>query len=216
MLFILNEDAILASEENYLFEDFLLISDPFRFLYGFLILIIATIGLILTHFIYLRETSKGKYPKDEKLQIKMAFMVILIVLTSIFNGFDYEESIGEEVAFIIMRGITTNGLPIYAFDLRTKSEIRGDNIIILTSGFLAALTSFSKELSSSKSQSTLTISSGNLYYIIFHTDNHIYSLQAGYYNKHLEAKFSQLSQDFEEFIASKDPSYQFSFKIYYF
>ena len=157
-------------------------------------------------------------------------IIILIIVTSIFNGYDYEESIGEEVAFIIMRGITTlplvifpliviltnrselnvfiiiknNGLPIYAFDLRTKSEIRGDNIIILTSGFLAAITSFSEELSASKSQSTLTISSGNLYYLIFHTENHIYSLQAGYYNKDLEAKFKQLSLDFEGFIGSKE------------
>jgi len=162
------------------------------------------------------------------MQVKIVFMVFLIILTSIFNGFDYEESFGEEI-FIIMRGITTipfiilpliviltnkselnvfiiiknSGLPIYAFDLRKKSEIKGDKVIILTSGFLTALTSFSKELSS-KSQSTLTITSGNLYYLIFHTGNHIYSLQAGYYNKHLETKLNQLSLDFEELIASKE------------
>ncbi|MHA2009702.1 MAG: hypothetical protein ACW99E_22290 [Promethearchaeota archaeon] len=228
-LLILNEEVLVSIEENYLFEDLILISDPFRFLYGFLILILATIGLLLTHIIYLRQTRKGKFPKDEKMHIKIAFMTVIIVITSIFNGFDYEESITEEVTFIIMRGVTTipfmllpifviltnkselnifiiiksNGIPMYAFNIRENIELSGDNFIIITAGFLTALTNISKELSS-KTRPTLTISSGNFYYLIFQTGNHIYSLQAGYYNKHLEAKFNQLSKDFEKKIASKE------------
>ena len=49
----------------------------------------------------------------------------------------------------------------------------------------------------------ITITSGNLYYLIYSTDNNIYALQAGYYNKYLETKFNKLSRDFEEFLSSK-------------
>ncbi|MFX0210147.1 MAG: hypothetical protein ACFFDT_29465, partial [Candidatus Hodarchaeota archaeon] len=150
-LLILPNEVIYEIEETTLFEGFLFISDPFRFLYGFLLGIVAALGLLLT-FIYQNYQKEGNNTLDPKLKRITQALVFLLLFFAFFEGLDYEEDPFIEQIFIALRAVSLmvfiivpvlvilsselglkhfliiedSGVPLLAYNFETKSEVTDD------------------------------------------------------------------------------------------
>ncbi len=190
-------------------------TEPFRLSYGFYLPIISIIVLIGIYFYYVYQANKGNINFNPKVKRSTFFLVGLIFLFSIFDGFDYYEESELEIIFIGLRGITLaffviiplivilsqdlglqkffiiehSGLPVFVYNFQEKSAISvEDNMSFLTSGFVSAIMQFSEVLSE-KESGLLSIQSSYLYYIILKKETKLYALQSILSNRHLKNNF---------------------------
>jgi hypothetical protein len=230
LLFVLSSELVEQIEDTTMFEDLLftsVTSEPFRFLYGFLIPVVAIVILLLSYIWYEQHVKHGKIFKDEKMRAKVSIISILIFATAIFNGFDYSQN---EVLLIIFRGITMallvflplfiifefdyglqsflviqhTGIPILAYNFKTKKDTFFEDQTQLAGGFVSALIAYSSEISEELSK-FLTIRSQKLYYLIKNSKTKkIYALQSVSYSKDLETKTLNTIQQLDDLIAEKN------------
>ncbi|MHA2232900.1 MAG: hypothetical protein ACXAB4_10445, partial [Candidatus Hodarchaeales archaeon] len=221
LLFVLPESLLVSIEDVVLFEGFLLVSDPLRFLYGLLIPLMAALAILGTFFLRNRQINVGLLKHDPILTRTTLNLVLLLIVFSLFMGFDYEGgAIGETVftalrsvalSFIIIMplvvilssdlGIETflmiqdSGMPLFAYNFKSRTDVMDDKTI-LTAGFVAAITSFSGELS--QETNFYTIRSNRLYYAIVRLQNKIYTMQSMLHSKNLESQFFDTCKQISE------------------
>jgi hypothetical protein len=222
----LNEKTLEDIEDQYIIRGDIISTEVPRFLYGFILPLIAIIALLCTFLYYYYQTRKGKIfynPKVLKINIILA---VFIFVFSLFNGFDYFEEDELEIVFISLRAITLSffiilpliiiftydlglqkfliiehsGIPLFAYSFETKSATK-DDISFLTSGFLSALIGFSEGITERESD-TLSIHSNYLYYIITKKEKKIYALQSISKNKPLVKLFFQVSNEIDKSLAN--------------
>jgi len=222
----IDEDTKEEIEEIYIVKGDIITSELFRFSYGFFIPLISIITLICTYLYYFYETRKSKIFYNPKLLKTTLILIIIILIFSIFEGFDYYEEQGLELVFISLRAISLtffiiipliivftynlglqkfliiehSGVPLLVYSFETKSDI-SDELSLLTSGFVAAIMGFSTELTQ-KESGFLSVQSNYLYYIITKTETKIYALQSILKNKYLEDQFFQVAKEIDNAIAN--------------
>ncbi|MFX1257087.1 MAG: hypothetical protein ACFFAN_04465 [Promethearchaeota archaeon] len=222
---VLKNNTIEEIEDTIFFKGFIVNSDPTRFLYGFIIPFISIIVIISTYFYYRYEVKRGEISHNPKLMRTTLIIAALILLFSVFEGFDYEEIEEYEAIFILFRSITLSffillpliiilssdmglqkflmiehsGVPVFSYDFKNKSHFT-DDTSLLTSGFLSAITTFSERISSNETD-FLSIRSHRLYYAILKNDKMIYALQSILYNKILESHFFNTTKKIDKLIA---------------
>ena len=221
-----DEDTKEEFEMNYIVKGDIVTSEIFRFSYGFFIPLVSIVALIFTYFYYFYETRKGKIFYNPKLLKTTLILIIIILIFSIFEGFDYYEEQGLELVFISLRAISLtffiiiplivvftydlglqkfliiehSGVPLLVYSFETKSDI-SDEHSLLTSGFVAAIIGFSTELTQ-KESGFLSVQSNYLYYIITKTETKIYALQSILKNKYLENQFFEVAKEIDKSLAS--------------
>jgi hypothetical protein len=229
LVFALSAELVEQIEDTAILEDFLLTSvtsEPFRFLYGFLIPVIAIVVLVLSYFWYEQQVKQGKIFKFDKMQINVIIISILIFGTAVSNGFDYSQN---EVLLLVFRGITmallvllplviiittdyglqnflvirSTGIPIFAYNFKMGKDVFYEDKTQLTGGFISALIAYSSEISEELSK-FLTIQSNNLYYLIQNSETKLYALQSISFSKGLENKTFNTIQQLDELIAEKN------------
>ncbi len=225
-LLILSDEVIIGIEDTKLFEGFLFISDPFRLLYGFLLPIIAALGLLFT-YLYQNYQREEENPLDPKLKRITQVLVFLLLFFSLFEGLDYENQLSVEQLFVALRAVSLtlfiivpvlvilssdmglkhfliiqdSGILLFAYDFETNSETK-DNSTVLTAGLLTALISFAKNVS--KVGNLLKIHSNNLFYIILKKEDKIYAIQSILYRRDLETQFTETTIKLTELLADTD------------
>jgi hypothetical protein len=226
LIFVLSSSLMEEIESSTMFEGLFLTSDPFRFLFGFLIPVFAIIILLFSHMYYKQQVKRDKIFKDEKLRAQVIVISAIIFITAIANGFDYQDN---EILTMLFRGITMalfvvlplfiilstdyglqiflviqpkSGIPLFAYDFKTEKEILYDDKTCLVGGFLSAIISFSSEISGNLGK-FLTIHSNNLYFFLKYTSDKIDSLQSVIYSKELERKTLNVIQQIEDLLAEK-------------
>jgi hypothetical protein len=215
LLFTVDEDTLEKIEDVVLFRWGPMETDIFRFLYGFILPLVAIMILAGIFLYYYYHTKKGHINFNPKVRNSTIMISILIFLFSIFEGFDYYEETDLEIIFIGLRGITLaffviiplivilsqdlglqkffliehTGVPIFAYNFQEKSIIKlEDDISVLTSGFVSAIMSFSGELSERES-GFLSVKLRYLNYIVLKTKSKLYALQTILTNRHLKNDF---------------------------
>lgn len=199
-MFILPEPTIISIEDTELFSIGELETESLRFTYGFLVPFLSFI--LVVNFIRMN-------PSTGRQLYTQVMITILLFLSSIFEGFDNDNSLYNltrsvilfSVVFlplilIIMTEIELKnlliingiGFPLFAYSFETmKSGISTQEV--LTSGYITALLGLSEEISSS--QTSLSIRSGNMYYVVEKTSNGLCGLQSSAVNDKLEDKFHE-------------------------
>ena len=77
-----------------------------------------------------------------------------------------------------------------------------DDKIILTAGFVAAITSFSKEIA--QEENFYAIHSSGLYYAIIKIHDKIYTLQSMHHSKNLETQFLNICKKIDDVVRNVD------------
>jgi hypothetical protein len=205
-------------------------TDLFRFLYGFVLPLIAIIILIGVFFYYYYNTKMGNINFNPKVMRSTIILCLLIFIFSIFEGFDYYEDTDVEIIFIGLRGITLaffiiipllvifshnlglqkfliikhSGLPLFQYDFLNRSVISDyDDISFLSSGFVTAIVSCSERLAN-RETGFLSMQSRYLYYIIVKTKARLYALQSVLSNKKLETQLFKIVEEIENFSSNID------------
>lgn len=214
-LLTVDEDSLEAIEDIILFRWGPMETDIFRFLYGFILPLVAIMILTGIFFYYYYHTKKGHIDFNLKVRNSTIMISLLIFLFSIFEGFDYFEETDLEIIFIGLRGITLaffviiplivilsqdlglqkffliehSGAPVFVYNFQEKSDIPvKDDMSYLTSGFVSAIMEFSDVLSE-KESGFLSVQLSYLYYLIFKTKSKLYAVQTILINRHLKNKF---------------------------
>ncbi len=228
LLFVLPENLVAGMEDAVLFEGFILVSEPIRFLYGLVIPLLAALALLGTYILRNRQFKAGLLRHDPILARTTLILILLLVVFSCFMGFDYEGggATGELVftalrsvalSFIIIMplvvilssdlGIETflmiqdSGMPLFAYNFKSRTDVMDDKII-LTAGFVAAITSFSAEVS--QKADFYTIRSNRLYYAVVRLQDKIYTLQSMLHSKNLEMQFFDTCKRINELVEDMD------------
>ena len=225
LLFTIDEDTLEDIEDEVLFKWGEVQTDIFRFLYGFILPLIAIIILIGLYFYYYTQAKEGQINLNPKVRRSTIILVILIFIFSIFDGFDYCEDTDLEIIFIGLRGITLaffviiplivilsqdlglqkfliiehSGLPIFQYDFMKRAPISDeDDTSFLTSGFLSAILGLTERLAN-KESGFLSIQSSFLNYIVLKTSSKLYALQSILSNKELKNKFRSVADKIDGF-----------------
>ena len=225
LIITINEETLDDIEDIYIIRGEVVTTELFRFLYGFVLPLIAIITLLCTFLYYYYQTKKGKIFYNPKVLKINLILAILIFIFSLFNGFDYYEEQELEIVFISLRAITLSffiilpliiiftydlglqkfliiehsGIPLFAYSFETKS-VATDDVSFLTSGFLSAIIGFSEGITARESDS-LSIHSNYLYYIITKKEKKIYALQSISKNKSLVKHFFQVANEIDKTVA---------------
>ena len=229
-LITIDPDTLEEIEDVVIFRWGEMQTDIFRFLYGFILPLIAIMILTGVFFYYYYHTKKGNINFNPKVKESTIVLCILIFLFSIFEGFDYYEDTDIEIIFIGLRAITLSflviiplrvifsqdlglqkfliikhsGLPLFQYDLINRSVISDyDNVSFSSSGFVSAIIGFSEQLAN-KETGFLSIQSRYLYYIIVKTKARLYVLQSILSNKKLENQLFKIVEEIDNFASAID------------
>lgn len=192
-------------------------TDPIRFMQGMFLTILTLLVIIITYLYLLYQSKKGIITPDSKLSQTTIIAILLLGIYAFFEGFNWEGGI-----FISLRAISlglfivvpiffilTNkiglqrliiidegGIPLMVFNFPSDSFLSFDSSegsrVVLASGFLAAISSFSGQVL--KAGSSLSLRTNNLFFIVSQYKSKIYALQTLHTNRNLEKKFDQLKE----------------------
>lgn len=218
---VLPDEGLEALDQASLF--FLgMYTSPARFLQGFVLVFASAMVLLLTYWSLSRKSSKLHLSVDSRLKKTTAFGIVALLFYSTFEG--VESSVP---AFVIFRAVTlalvvvvplvivattklglqhlmvvdAGGLPIFAYDFadRKPIDLRGEegSHLLLVSGFLAAIQSFSSEVL--KTGRTIAVTAQNSYFVLHKREKRLYALQSLTYAGHLD-------EAVESFASQVDPT----------
>ena len=244
-IFTLPEDTLL--EITYIIFDFgFLQSDPIKFFSGFFITILAILALLFTSIYLLWQSKKDLLTIYPNLIHTTIILIVLLSIYSIFEGFNFKNEIFITLKalslfsfiiiplfFILIKKVSLQkllvihegGIPRLGYNFSSGLFLSFDRNNFLIAGFLAAITSFSKEIL--KGGITFSIRSNQLYFIITKINGNIYVLQSLHANKNLEKKFLEFGNRLNPKIQSVKlhnqielnivkPEIQESFSIFYY
>lgn len=211
-------DEIIEDLENTVLVVGILQTDLIRFLQGFFLTILAIIAILSTSLYLLRQSKRGITHPDHRLKQTTVVSILLLGLYSLFEGFTWEAGI-----FITLRAISLGlfiivpmffilinkiglqsliiidkgGIPLMVYNFTSDDFISFNTTegqrILLASGFLAALTSFSGDIL--KAGSSMSIRTNKLFFIISKYKSKIYALQTININKNVQKSFDQLTKE---------------------
>ncbi|MFW9924678.1 MAG: hypothetical protein ACFFDW_15460 [Candidatus Thorarchaeota archaeon] len=213
LTFLLPEDIIEGIEEFVILG-----SDPIRFLHGFVIVLMAA-GAILFSYLYLRnQAKKGLITIERNLTLTSIVSAILLVIFSVFEGFNYQSDILISLRaislaiflivpiFVVLVSkfglqnlliLNENGMILYGYNFSDRVVLSLDQDkestdALLKAGFLAAISTFSRDVL--HAGTSFTIRANRLNFIMKKEGNNIFTLQTINYDGNLEKKFSEFTR----------------------
>jgi hypothetical protein len=217
-IFILPEN-IIEDMEHIILDFGVLKTNPFRFLQGFVMTVIAICAIFFTSLFLHQKSKKGEIGVDSRLTKITIISIILLSIYAFFEGFTSENEIfitlrAISMAFFIvvpvffiyansfglqkLLVIKEGGVPLMGYNFSLGqffdfySEEGGD--MVLAAGFVAAISAFSGEVL--KGGKTLSIRSNRLYFVIAQIESNLYALQSLHVNKKLEKIFHNFGTQF--------------------
>ncbi len=207
-----------------------LMSTPLQFLANFLIPMLATVVLIVSHLHLTKEQQKRKFQISKSENLLVIFLVISLSLFALFEGLTVENSvflviqslitvmfiaIPLIVIFASKPGIqrfliidATNGFLIYGFHFTTRNVIAAEteneehNDALLVSAFLAALSGFSGDYL--KAGTSLKLESHHMLFYISRVGDVIFTLQTLMSTSALDKAFLNTVNEIGTNVDSKD------------
>lgn len=197
-----------------------IIAEPFRFFFGTFVILLAIVFLIIsivkTHY----QEKRTKKRENIKYLWTSIIMVIVLLIFALVEGFDSTNSI-----FVSFRGITLSffilipifvvltsetglqnliildesGVLLYQYDF-IKKTVSLSNDVILSAGFLAAITSYSKEVL--HGDNSFTLRSKQYYFSLIKSQGRIFTIQTRIYNRSLEKNFILLPKMIQKSLES--------------
>lgn len=202
----------------------LLLITFWRFLFGFILVIISAASIIASYFALKRK----KVSISSKMKITTSISAILLCIFSVFEGFK-----SDNVIFIGLRGFTLSfsvlvpvlvvfssklgiqhiliinkgGTLLHGFSFNEDRNIfsmeseKDQHEAILSAGFIAAITGYSSEIL--KGGESTTIRSENVYLVMVKKNDLIYTLQSINTNKNLRQSISNFMEQIHEEVKDK-------------
>lgn len=208
----------------------LLQSEPFRFFYGFFLIIFSVVVLIITYFAQVANAKRKKITLDSNIKILTILASVLLIIFGIFEGFESTNPVFIEfraislalfiiipLLFIIVSKpglqklliLNESGMLIYGFHFGKKKDMIRDSSMkeeldqaIMASGFLSALTIYSSQIS--QGTNFFNIRSGGLYFTLTKVGNTLYALQSIAATKQLDAQLLQFINKISKNLKSED------------
>lgn len=196
----------------------LLHSEPNRFFYGFFLVILSALIILISDIYLINQSKKLKISLDPRLRVAGRAAIIFLVFYAIFEGFDSTNAI-----FIQMRAVTLSifiiipllfvlthkpglqrlliiadtGELAYGYNFGQDKDIFSTsteeelNNAVLTAGFLAAISGFSQQIS--QNSTAFSIRHSGLYFTLQKTGSALVALQSINYSKQLQQIFNDFT-----------------------
>ncbi len=217
-IFLLPEE-IIEDVDHAEFSIGVMQSNPFRFLYGF-ILVWITVLIFILNFYNQHLISKQKKLQFEKKKLQFAVLIIvLLAIHSFFEGFESQNDI-----FIFFRAVSLSlfiiipilviintdfgldsllvidqsGILLWGFDFKHRSSIdaimtgKGFDDALLKAGFLSAVSGFAGNVL--KGEETFSIRSNNEYFLLSKVNKFLFALQTKTYTQDFKNSYTKLTQ----------------------
>ncbi len=221
-------DSIIQSTYAIRWQIFVLKTDFFRIFYGFILVIAAALIMLLSLIYRQLQAKHGTITLVPHIKQVTYISVILLLIFSIFEGFESENAV-----FLSLRGISLlvftvvvpsfvilssklglqtllvidqSGNLIYAYDFPKEKNIfefsdTADNQAILMAGLLAALSSFSEEIL--KIKESFSIKSGDSYFTLVKENGMIFAINSLQHTSLLDTKLKEFAAQTYQFIREK-------------
>lgn len=205
-------------------------SEPFRFFYGFFLILFSVIVLLITYFYQIKNSKLKNITLDSNIKTLTVLASVLLIIFGIFEGFESTNPIFIEfraislalfiiipLLFIIISKpglqklliLNESGMLNYGFHFGKKKDIMRDSSMkeeldqaIMASGFLSALTIYSSQIS--QGTNFFNIRSGGLYFTLSKIGNTLFALQSIAATKQLDTQFSLFIQKISKDLKSEE------------
>ncbi len=229
MVLFLPESVIDAISVDGSISFGVLVVEPFRFVFGFIITLFSLAILFGTYLSRNYTAKKDRYRLDPAMRWTTITMLAFLSVYAIFEGFESTSDI-----FVGLRGISlalfvviplfailtcklglqrliiinVDGTPLLVYDFVAKTSNVSEKVMneaILTAGFLMAINSFSSSISGRQiKRSGLTVQARGYYFTLIPMEDMLFSLQALATNKELEKQCELLVRELAPKIKSMD------------
>ncbi len=212
-------DEILEDVGNTVISIGIMQSNPFRFLYGFILVWITNLIFAL-NFYNQYLISKQKKLQFQKKNIQFSILIIvLLAIHSFFEGFKSEDAI-----FILFRAISLSlfiiipilviintdfgldsllvidqsGILLWGYNFKGLTSIdslkadQGFDDALLKAGFLSAVSGFAGSVL--KGEETFSIRSNNEYFLLSKINKFLFALQTKTFTQDFKRTYSKLTQ----------------------
>ncbi len=205
-------------------------SEPFRFFYGFFLILFSVIVLFITYFYQIKNSKQKNITLDSNIKTLTVLASVLLIIFGIFEGFESTNPIFIEfraislalfiiipLLFIIISKpglqklliLNESGMLSYGFHFGKKKDLMRDSSMkeeldqaIMASGFLSALTIYSSQIS--QGTNFFNIRSGGLYFTLSKIGNTLFALQSIAATKQLDTQFSLFIQKISKDLKSEE------------
>ena len=219
-IFIPSEEAI-EEMEKIIFTIGNLKAEPFRFYFGTIMVFFAVIALGISLIMMNNQEKKQNVTSNQKIKVTTEVMTSTLVIFAFFEGFESSNPIfvtfrGIMLSFFILIPIfvvytsqtglenliilDASGVILYQYDFR-RQKLNLSDEIILSAGFLAAISGYSQEIL--HGGGTFTLRSNQLYFSLTKANKKIFTLESRSYNKNLERTFLALPEKIESLLEGR-------------